>query len=128
MDLACACRHRIADAREPRPGRPQACSTRLTDAVYIQIGDRRTISGLSPWRDAVGQTMTPAPLTTMFSPAMLMLIPTLDRRLHACSFSPPLVDSFALITRTGAGLSRPMLDFIERVKHHFEQMMTPSAP
>lgn len=56
-----------------------------------------------------------------------VLIPTLDRRLHACSFPPPLVYSFALITRTGARLSRPMLDFIERVRHHFEQMMTPPA-
>lgn len=42
----------------------------------------------------------------------------LDRRLSAVGFDPPLVDSFALISRAGARLSRPVEDFVVRLRAH----------
>lgn len=42
----------------------------------------------------------------------------LDRRLSTASFDPPLVDTFALISRTGARLSAPVSDFVDRVRAH----------
>lgn len=42
----------------------------------------------------------------------------LDPRLHTVAFEPPLVDAFALIARSGARLSRPVEDFVQRVTQH----------
>jgi DNA-binding transcriptional LysR family regulator len=47
-----------------------------------------------------------------------ILRPELDRRLLATSFDPPLVDTFALIVRSGSRLSRPVEEFVERVTSH----------
>lgn len=52
-----------------------------------------------------------------------ILLPTLDRRLSAVGFEPPLVDSFALITRAGSRLSRPVEDFVSRVERHLLDRM-----
>jgi len=43
---------------------------------------------------------------------------TLDPRLSTIGFDPPLADTFALITRSGARLSRPVQDFVDRVTAH----------
>jgi DNA-binding transcriptional LysR family regulator len=99
-------------ARQQLWSRAQAAGFQLSARIEVEFAE----TALELAATGVADTYAPG-----------VLIPTLDRRLHACSFSPPLVDSFALITRTGARLSRPMLDFIERVKHHFEQVMTPQA-
>jgi hypothetical protein len=34
------------------------------------------------------------------------------------SFDPPLIDAFALISRAGSRLSRPVQDFVDRVIAH----------
>jgi DNA-binding transcriptional LysR family regulator len=99
-------------SRQQLWARAQAAGFQLSARIEVEFAE----TALELAAAGVGDTYAPG-----------VLIPTLDRRLHACSFSPPLVDSFALITRTGARLSRPMLDFIERVRHHFAQVMTPPA-
>jgi DNA-binding transcriptional LysR family regulator len=85
--------------------RAQAAGFQLTPRVEVELAE----TALELAAAGVGDTYAPR-----------VLIPTLDPSLHWCRFSPPLVDAFALITRTGARLSRPMLDFINRVQHHFE--------
>ena len=51
----------------------------------------------------------------------------LDRRLTSASFDPPLVDTFALIVRSGSRLSRPVEDFVERVSRHLVGRMADSG-
>jgi hypothetical protein len=40
------------------------------------------------------------------------------------SFDPPLVDSFAIIVRAGARLSRPVEDFVARVSAYLQNRIT----
>ena len=47
-----------------------------------------------------------------------ILLGSLDPSLTAVSFDPPLVDAFALISRAGSRLSRPVQDFVDRVNAH----------
>jgi LysR substrate binding domain len=47
-----------------------------------------------------------------------ILLGSLDPRLRAVSFDPPLIDAFALISRAGSRLSRPVQDFVDRVIAH----------
>lgn len=47
-----------------------------------------------------------------------IVIRSIDSRLHVTSFDPPLFDTIALITRTGARLARPVADFVERLTSH----------
>lgn len=47
-----------------------------------------------------------------------ILRPMLDRKLMTVGFDPPLVDTFALISRSGSRLSRPVEDFVARVTMH----------
>jgi len=42
------------------------------------------------------------------------------------SFDPPLIDTFALITRSGARLSRPVEDFVARVTAHLLERIVAS--
>jgi DNA-binding transcriptional LysR family regulator len=90
--------------------RAQAASFQLAPRVEVELVE----TALELAAAGIGDTYAPS-----------VLIATLDPRLNWCPFSPPLLDSFALITRTGARLSRPMLDFINRVQHHFEQVTSP---
>ena len=53
-----------------------------------------------------------------------ILRPVLDPRLTAVGFDPPLVDYFALITRSGSRLSRPVEAFVDRVTSHLVARMT----
>ena len=55
-----------------------------------------------------------------------ILIPTLDRRLAAVGFEPPLIDHFALIARSGARVSRPVEEFVDRVTSHLLARMSPA--
>lgn len=50
-----------------------------------------------------------------------VLVSSLDSRLSAVPFDPPLHDTFALITRSGARLSPPVSDFIDRITSHLIQ-------
>jgi DNA-binding transcriptional LysR family regulator len=100
-------------ARQQLWARAQAAGFQLSARIEVEFAE----TALELAAAGVADTYAPG-----------VLLPTLDHRLHACSFSPPLVDSFALITRTGARLSRPMLDFIERAERHFEHVMTRPAP
>ena len=93
--------------------RAQAAGFQLTARVEVELAE----TALELAAAGIGDTYAPS-----------VLIPTLDRSLHWCRFSPPLVDTFALIMRTGARLSRPMLSFIDRVQHHFAQVATPPSP
>ena len=47
-----------------------------------------------------------------------ILVGSLDPRLHVGRFEPELVDTFALITRAGAKLSRPVADLLEQFTAH----------
>ncbi len=47
-----------------------------------------------------------------------IVLPSMDGRLHAVGFAPPLVDAFALIKRTGSRLGRPLDDFVDRFTAH----------
>lgn len=47
-----------------------------------------------------------------------IVLPSLDERLHAVGFAPPLADTFALIRRTGSRLGRPLNDLVERFTAH----------
>ncbi|HEY4332744.1 MAG TPA: LysR family transcriptional regulator substrate-binding protein, partial [Ilumatobacteraceae bacterium] len=53
-----------------------------------------------------------------------VMVAGLDRRLSAVSFDPPLIDTFALISRTGARLSRPVSELTARVAAHFGRLTT----
>jgi DNA-binding transcriptional LysR family regulator len=46
------------------------------------------------------------------------LVATIDPLLHAARFDPPLVDTFALITRAGSRLPRPIADFLDQMTTH----------
>lgn len=61
-----------------------------------------------------------------YAPEILMH--RLDRRLTAVAFDPPLIDSFALITRAGSHLSRPVTDFVDRVKRHLLERVEAGGP
>lgn len=47
-----------------------------------------------------------------------MLAGGMDQRLSMVSFDPPLIDTFALITRSGARLSRPIAGLVEHFTAH----------
>lgn len=47
-----------------------------------------------------------------------VLVGSLDPRLHAASFAPPLIDTFALITRAGSRLPRPLAEFLDQLTSH----------
>ena len=99
-------------SRQQLWARAQAAGFQLSPRVEVEFAE----TALELAAAGVGDTYAPG-----------VLISTLDPRLHSCQFSPPLVDSFALITRTGARLSRPMLDFINRVEHHLQQVYAEST-
>lgn len=47
-----------------------------------------------------------------------ILLRSMDPRLHSVGFDPPLIDTFALISRTGSRLSRPVADLAGRFTDH----------
>lgn len=57
-----------------------------------------------------------------------VLVPTLDPRLHRASFDPPLTDTFALITRAGSRLPRPVADLLDHVTAHLVALAKSTAP
>jgi hypothetical protein len=56
-----------------------------------------------------------------------VLVGTLDSRLHAIGFEPELIDTFALITRAGAKLSRPVEDLLSQFTTHLVTLMAKSG-
>ena len=47
-----------------------------------------------------------------------ILLGSLDQRLHAVGFNPPLIDTFALISRAGSRLSAPVSDLVDTFTNH----------
>jgi len=47
-----------------------------------------------------------------------ILLASLDPRLRAVGFDPPLLDTFSLISRTGSRLSQPVADLVARFTEH----------
>ena len=84
-------------------GRAQAAGVQLRPRVEVETAD----TALELAAEGLGDTYAPQ-----------ILARSLDARLSATSFDPPLVDHFALITRSGARLSRPVAAFVERVRRH----------
>lgn len=94
----------IADpTRLQLASRAQAAGIHLRPRVEVESADM----ALELAADGLGDTYAPQ-----------ILLPSLDRRLTVASFDPPLVDTFALISRSGARLSRPVEDFVGRVTAH----------
>jgi DNA-binding transcriptional LysR family regulator len=89
--------------------RAQAAGVHLRPRVEVESAD----TALELAADGVGDTYAPQ-----------ILRPALDPRLSTVGFDPPLVDTFALIVRSGSRLSRPVEDFVERVTSH---LLTRSA-
>jgi DNA-binding transcriptional LysR family regulator len=83
--------------------RAQAAGMQLRPRVEVESAD----TALELAASGVGDTYAPQ-----------ILLPSLDRRLSAVRFDPPLVDTFALISRAGSRLSRPVEDFVSRVTAH----------
>lgn len=83
--------------------RAQAAGVQLHPRVEVESAD----TALELAAIGLGDTYAPQ-----------ILRPALDPRLHAVRFDPPLVDAFALITRSGSRLSRPVEDFVGRVARH----------
>jgi DNA-binding transcriptional LysR family regulator len=94
----------IADpTRLQLAARAQAAGVHLEPRIEVESAD----TALELAALAVGDTYAPQ-----------ILLGSLDPRLTAVSFEPPLVDAFALISRAGARLSRPVQDFVDRVTAH----------
>lgn len=53
-----------------------------------------------------------------------MLVSRMDPKLHHVSFSPPLIDTFALITRSGARLSKPIAELVEHFTQHLVDLIS----
>lgn len=51
-----------------------------------------------------------------------ILVPSLDPKLHIASFDPELIDTFALITRAGAKLAKPINDLVEYFSEHLVEL------
>lgn len=93
--------------------RAQAAGVQLRARVEVESAD----TALELAADGIGDTYAPQ-----------ILLPTLDPRLSAIGFDPPLVDAFALVTRAGSRLSRPVEDFVERVTAHLLMRIRSSVP
>lgn len=83
--------------------RAQAAGVHLRPRVEVESAD----IALELAAAGVGDTYAPQ-----------ILRPALDPRLTTVGFDPPLVDTFALIVRSGSRLSRPVGDFVTRVTTH----------
>ena len=97
-------------------------SAGIADPTRLQLASRAQAAGvaLRP-RIEVESADTALELATAglgdtYVPQILRA--ALDPRLHVVGFDPPLVDTFALITRSGARLSRPVADFTDRLTAH----------
>jgi DNA-binding transcriptional LysR family regulator len=88
--------------------RAQAAGIQLRPRVEVESAD----TALELAAEGVGDTYAPQ-----------ILLPTLDPRLSAVSFEPQLADTFALVTRSGARLSRPVEAFVNRVTDHLLERM-----
>jgi DNA-binding transcriptional LysR family regulator len=94
----------IADpTRMQLAARAQAAGVQLRPRIEIESADM----ALALAADGLGDTY-----------AAQILRGSLDRRLSTVSFDPPLADTFALISRAGSRLSRPVQDFVDRVTAH----------
>jgi DNA-binding transcriptional LysR family regulator len=83
--------------------RAQAAGVQLRPRVEVESAD----TALDLAAAGVGDTYAPQ-----------ILRPAMGASLTAVGFDPPLVDHFAIATRAGARLSRPVEDFVDRVSAH----------
>jgi DNA-binding transcriptional LysR family regulator len=89
--------------------RAQAAGIQLRPWIEVESAD----TALELAADGLGDTYAPG-----------ILRDSLDRRLTTTGFDPPLADTFALVVRTGSGLSRPVQDFVDRVTSHLLARVT----
>lgn len=89
--------------RSQLAARAQAAGLRLQPRLEVEAAE----TALRLAADGVADTYVPQ-----------VLVDTIDDHLRITSFDPPLIDTFALVTRTGARLSRPVADLVERVTEH----------
>ena len=83
--------------------RAQAAGVHILPRIEVESAD-------------VAVELAAAGLGDTYAPQILMR--SLDERLKLTSFDPPLYDTIALITRTGARLARPVAEFVDRVTSH----------
>ena len=111
--------------RGPRGARPSSCtSPRRGSTTRPGCSSRRAprrpasrCARGSRWsRRTPPSSWRPSGLGDTYAPQILRR--SIDPRLTTVGFDPPLVDTFALITRTGARVSRPVGDFVDRVRSH----------
>ena len=94
----------VADpTRMQLAARAQAAGLQLQPRIEVESAD----TALELAADGLGDTYAPQ-----------ILRGSLDRRLSTTSFDPPLADTFALVVRSGARLSRPVQDLVDRVTAH----------
>lgn len=83
--------------------RAQAAGVALQPRIEVEAAD----TALELAAAGLGDTYAPQ-----------VLLPAIAGRLHAVAFDPPLVDTFALVTRAGSRVSRPVEAFVERARSH----------
>ena len=93
--------------------RAQAAGVQLRPRIEVESAD-------------IALELAAAGLGDTYAPQILL--PSLDPRLSTVSFDPPLVDSFALVTRAGSRLSRPVEDFVGRVRAHLVDRIGRTRP
>ena len=94
----------VADpTRMQLAARAQAAGVQLRPRIEVELAD----TALELAADGLGDTYAPQ-----------ILRGSLDPRLTTVGFDPPLADTFALVVRAGARLSRPVQDFVDRVTEH----------
>jgi hypothetical protein len=52
-----------------------------------------------------------------------MLVGNMPSNLRRAKFEPPLIDTFALITRSGAKLSKPIAELVEHFTTHLVSLV-----
>ena len=92
--------------------RAQAAGIQLRPRIEVESAD----TALELAADGLGDTYAPQ-----------ILRAGLHRRLSTVGFDPPLVDTFALVVRAGARLSRPVDDFVDRVTTHLRARIEATA-
>lgn len=88
--------------------RAQAAGVQLLPRLEVEAADTAVALAAA----GLGHTYVPQ-----------ILLGSLDPRLTAVGFDPPLTDTFAIISRTGSRLSRPVADLVERFTDHVRRQL-----
>ena len=89
--------------------RIQAAGVRFEPRVEVEAAE----TALQLAAEGIGDTYVPR-----------VLVDSLDPRLLIVPFEPPLVDTFAVVTRTGARLSRPVRSMVDRMTEHLRSRVS----